>query len=160
MNAVRLAHAISVADPANYTAASVEHTLSIIVHVFGAGALIGAALLAVLILRRPVTRERLEVLRTIATVMVLATLTQLLTGLHLYTQSSARFNGSGVFWAKMTIVAVGGLFGAVILERRIRAASEEAAINPKRLRGVPLWAWLVLGSALAAAALGVILSGG
>lgn len=160
MNDIRLAYASSVADPANYTASSVEHTLSVIVHVFGAGALIGAALLAVLILRRPVTRERLEVLRTIATVMVLATLTQLLTGLHLYAQADERLNRSVIFWVKMGVFAVGGLLGAALLERRIRAAAETTTLEPKRLRGIPFWAWVVLASALVAAALGVLLSGG
>lgn len=138
------------------------HLILMILHVFGAGLIIGIVLLAVIaVFKPPVTAQAMDRLRFVSHFGKAASLWMLVTGLILAYQDWGEFKGSRVFWIKIVLYVVEGILASTLLGRQARQTATQTT-NGQTTSGSPLRWTLVLHAILilAIAALGVILVSG
>lgn len=138
------------------------HLVILILHVFGAGLVIGVVLLSVfVVIRPPLTAQGADRLGFIGKFGMLASIWQFLTGFILASQDWGEFRGSRTFWVKMACYAAEGTIAALLIEKQAKRVKAQIAAgqapDSNRLR-TPMVIQAVL--ILAIAALGVVLVSG
>lgn len=119
--------------------------LILILHVLGAGLIIGIIFFSVILTFRPhLPPEKLSMLRWIGRFGMAASIWQLLTGIYLTSTEWSEFRDSRLFWVKMGLYVLEGIIAGLLIERRVKHASQE---NTGRGFGLTflLWSVIILG---------------
>ncbi|HSX57949.1 MAG TPA: hypothetical protein VLE47_01595 [Candidatus Saccharimonadales bacterium] len=130
------------------------HTLVLIIHVIGAGLIIGMAFTSLLVLTtKPFVPESMKVMQRFAKFGPFIFLTQLLTGLYLAWSEYDKFRGNPLLTAKLVLFL--GMAGASIYIARQAAAKAKAGTPPSPNI---TWAWISFLTILLIATFGVMLA--
>lgn len=131
------------------------HTFILILHVLGAGLLVGSSLslVAVLMNIRPIANH-VPVLRILQRAALYGILWQLLTGAHLATSEINGLIESPTFWVKMGLFLLDAWVVIWVLEKRIALLrSPEEDSRRQLLR----WVWIAGSTSVALMIAGVLL---
>lgn len=133
-----------------------------ILHVFGAGLVIGIVLLALYsVIKPPVTAQAMDRLHFVSRLGMWGSMWQFGTGLILAYQDWGEFRASKIFWTKMALYVIEGSLASMLLGRQSKRTWEQTA-NGQTTSGSPLRMTLAIHAVLilAIAALGVVLVSG
>lgn len=117
------------------------HTIFLILHVLGAGLLVGVVFFSlVLSIKKPLDIARLKIIKYVGNFGVYAAVWLLLTGAVLFWNEHQEFQAKRLFWIKMVLFVVDG----IIAERLIRTKVESAIAsnNPESVsKSLPVWTY-------------------
>src|SRR3972149_7792733 len=100
------------------------HMLFVILHIIGAGVLIGVVIFSVLLnIKEGISEERLKIFQMVRTTGTFAAAWLLATGLVLYFQEAEELKNNVLFWAKMGLFVVDGLIAVLIIDRKLKKSS-------------------------------------
>lgn len=139
------------------------HLFVLILHVLGAGLVLGIVILSVAaVIKPPMTPRALDRLEFIGRFGLWGSAWQFLTGAILFLQERGEFNHNPVFWTKIGLYVVEGILASQLLQRQARTTTMALAngqtVTAGGLRAV-LWAHA--GLIIAIAVLGIwLVSGG
>ena len=116
------------------------HLLFLILHVLGAGVLIGVVVFSVsLNIQKSVTPERIKMFLKIRNTGTYAAALMLVTGLVLYFQEPEEFNESVLFWVKIGLFVVDGIIAVLIIDRKAKNAIATNAGKPAPISNMTIW---------------------
>lgn len=139
------------------------HLLIMILHVLGAGLLLGIVILSVLaVIKPPVTKQAMDRLHFISRYGVWGSAWQFLTGVVLYYQDRAELNHQPIFWVKLGLYVIEGILASTLLQRQSKAMAQATASGQTAPgNNFRLTLWIHAGLIIAIAVLGVwLVSGG
>lgn len=134
------------------------HLIILILHVLGAGLVIGVVVLALLaVIKPPVTAAAMERLHFVSRFGMAASIWQFFTGLYLAYADWDELKSNRVFWTKLILYVVEGMIAATLLDRLSRRTAAQTATGTTTAG--PLRLTLIIHALLilAIAALGVVL---
>lgn len=134
------------------------HIPLVILHVFGAAIIFGGIFLAFLVLiKKSFSPETINLFKLTNRVVMVAVISQVITGILLVIPEYQEFLESWLFWAKMAIFILDGVLAVLIVDRKIaRQKTEQDTL--KAYESVTGWRFLNLLFIAAIIVLGVILS--
>ncbi len=139
------------------------HLFVLILHVLGAGLLLGIVMLSVLaVIKPPMSSQALDRLAFVGRFGMWGSAWQFLTGAVLFLQERGEFIDSPLFWTKMGLYVVEGTLASQLLQRQARTTTIALA-NGQTVTAAGLRAalWIHASLIVAIAILGVwLVSGG
>lgn len=97
------------------------HTIVLILHVLGAGVVLGIVFLSVLAVLKPqLTAQHLDRLHFVGRFGMFASGWQFITGAILYLMEQDELKGNRVLWIKLGLYVVEGTFAAMVLNRELK----------------------------------------
>lgn len=138
------------------------HLIILILHVLGAGVVIGVVLLALAsIIKPPLTREAIERMHFVSRFGMIASVWQFLTGIVLSWQDWDEFRSSKLFWTKITLYLIEGAVASLLIEKQAKTAAVQLQ-NGQPVTGAKIraGAWIQFLAIIAIAVIGVILVSG
>ncbi len=131
----------------------------LILHVFGAGLIIGISILALAsVIKPPLTAKNLDRLGFIGRFGMWASTWQFITGALLYAREPSEFNHNVWFWIKIGLYVLEGTLSSMVIGRQVKRVSAAIAQNqPPLSRGLAATALTVALSVLLMASIGVVL---
>lgn len=138
------------------------HLILLILHVLGAGVVIGIVVLAlVAVIKPPVTAQAMDRLHFVSRFGMGASIWQFLTGLIMSIQDWDEFRGNRLFWTKIILYVVEGALASRLLARQSRQTYEQT-LNGQTTKGNRLRTTLSVhaGLIVAIAVIGVVLVSG
>src|SRR5512143_1921465 len=97
------------------------HLIIMILHVFGAGLLIGIVLLALYsVFKPPITAQAMDRLHFVSHLGMYGSMWQFGTGLLLVIPEWSEFRASRLFWTKMALYVIEGVLASTLLARQSR----------------------------------------
>lgn len=139
------------------------HLFVLILHVLGAGLVLGIVILSVAaVIKPPVTAMALDRLEFIGRFGLWGSAWQFLTGVMLYLQERGEFDHNPIFWTKIGLYVVEGTIASQLLQRQARTtAAALASGQTVTADGLRTTLWTHAGLIIAIAVLGVwLVSGG
>lgn len=138
------------------------HLLALILHVFGAGVVIGVVVLSVIaVIKPPMNAATMDKLHFAGRAGMAASAWQFFTGLMLVIPEWSEFRSNRLFWTKMTLYVVEGTLASMLLTRQSKQVWEQTKegqnVPGNKLRTT---LWLHAALILAIAAVGVVLVSG
>jgi uncharacterized membrane protein len=132
------------------------HTLILIIHVFGAGMIIGVVLISLAtVLKKPFSIESLGFISYIHKLGTIAAAVMLVTGLYLFFSEPEKFAANPVFWIKIVLYVCDGVVSGMLLKRKIvRLEKSKQSGSARGLTNIILVSVVII---LLIASLGVIL---
>ncbi|MEK7142803.1 MAG: hypothetical protein AAB785_01205 [Patescibacteria group bacterium] len=122
------------------------HTLFIILHIIGAGVIIGVVVFSVLLnIKEGASQERLQIFQLVRTTGTFAAGWLLITGLVLYFQEPEEFKGNILFWVKMGLFVLDGLIAILIIDRKIKKSPVPNMTVWAIINAIVLFAIVILG---------------
>lgn len=131
------------------------HILLVILHIVGAGVLVGVVVFSLIISRKALSPELQKIAVMMRNLGTAGAAWQLVTGLVLYFEEPEEFRESAIFWVKIGLFVLDGLVAVLIIDRKIKSASQQG--QPASIPGLPLWALVNLVILLSIIVLGVLL---
>lgn len=138
------------------------HLIVLILHMLGAGLVVGIVLLALFaVIKPPVGEKSMDRLAFIARFGMWGSIWQFLTGLILASQEWGEFRTNRLFWTKIILYLIEGTIASLLLEKQSKQAALRVAggqtIDGSALR---LTSFIHAGLILAIAIIGVVLVSG
>src|SRR3989344_1481674 len=136
------------------------HTIVLVLHVIGAGLMLGTVFFAFIIaLKKVLDPSKLSLLKNIFVFGTIGAIWQTITGIILYFQEKDEFEDSKIFLVKIVLFILDGIVALLIIDRRIKAieAKSKGEIN---LEKTYLWNLLSLLIIVSVITLGVFLTEG
>lgn len=97
------------------------HQLFLILHIIGAGVIIGVVVFSVLLnIKEGVSQERLRIFQMVRLTGTVAAGWLLVTGLVLYFQEADELKGNVLFWIKIGLFVLDGIVAVLIIDRKIK----------------------------------------
>src|SRR3990172_11063797 len=97
------------------------HALFLILHIVGAGVIIGVVVFSVLLnIKEGVSQERLKIFQMVRLTGTIAAGWLLATGLVLYFQEADELKGNILFWIKIGLFVLDGLIAVLLIDRKIK----------------------------------------
>ena len=132
-------------------------TFLLILHVIGAGTIIGVIMIAlVLSFKKTIPTHLATSLPFIFMFGTIASIWQLLTGIGLYLGEPEEFKDSRVFWVKLIAYVISGVIASTVIKRKLKGLST-ATMPVQRNAGFTFWIVLFSLIILTIVACGVIL---
>lgn len=126
-------------------------------HVLGAAVIIGGIFASLFILvKEKVVKENLEYLKVLWKALTLAIGVQILTGIYLAAGEWHEFRENPLFWVKIGLFVVDGLFGGKVLGDRIKTTDTKD--KNIKIKGRKRLIWISLLIFVIIATLGVFLA--
>ena len=101
------------------------HDVILILHVLGAGVIIGIGFLALAIaFRKPLDPEKIARLQWVGSFGLGATVLQLITGLYLSWSDWDTLHNSKIFWTKMGLFVLQGAVAGGLIGRKVKEAGQ------------------------------------
>lgn len=138
------------------------HLIIMILHVFGAGLLIGIVFLSVFaVFKPPLSSRSMDRLSFVGKFGMWTSVWLFATGFFLAYQDWDEFRSSRVFWIKMSLYIVEGTLASLLINKQVKLSEAQTA-NGGTVQSGALRMSLVIQAALilAIAALGVVLVSG
>lgn len=99
------------------------HLLFLILHIIGAGVIIGVVVFSILLnIKEGVSVERLKIFQMVRLTGTIAAGWLLATGLVLYFQEAEELKSNILFWAKMGLFVLDGIIAVLIIDRKVKKA--------------------------------------
>lgn len=130
-------------------ATSMFHIIVLILHVLGAGVVLGVVFFSVIAVIKPaVVAEQLDRLHFVGRFGMWASGWQFVTGVILYLQEPDELQENKIFWVKLGLYVVEGLFASIVLNRQLKKlqTGDQATIAPGKLTGVLIVHALLIGA--------------
>lgn len=109
--------------------------LVLIAHVIGAGILIGGTIFSIyLISGKKVSHTALQYIHSFGNIMKYAALTQLITGVILFSAEADKFRGNKFFWIKMILYIISGILAGGITKKNIEKLQKQTNPNVSHTR--------------------------
>ena len=122
------------------------HTLFLILHIIGAGVIIGVVVFSILLnIKEGVSQERLKIFQMVRLVGTIAAGWLLATGLVLYFQEAEELKGNILFWIKMGLFVLDGIIAVLIIDQKIKKAPVPNLTVWVIINAIVLFAIVVLG---------------
>lgn len=103
------------------------HTFVLILHVFGAGILVGVVWLSIMSVIRPaVIAQQIDRLGFVHRFGIIFSGWQFVTGVVLFLMERDELQGNHLLWAKLGLYVIEGAFAGMVLDRRIKALRADA----------------------------------
>ena len=97
------------------------HTLFLILHIIGAGVIIGVVVFSILLnINERVSEERLKIFQMVRLTGTIAAGWLLATGLVLYFQEAEELKSNILFWIKMGLFVLDGIIAVLIIDRKVK----------------------------------------
>lgn len=136
------------------------HTILIALHIIGSGIMLGVVFTSLIIVfKKTLSQESIGILKRIRLFGTIGAVWQVITGLILFFQEKGEFIESTIFWVKMGLFVLDGVFAVLIIGSKIKKAEAQAKGQTLDVSGVPLWAMVSLVIILTIIILGVFLTG-
>lgn len=134
------------------------HLVVLILHVLGAGVLIGIVVFSVILnIQGILTPERMKIFQTIRNTGIYASAVQLITGIVLYFQEPEEFKESVFFWVKIGLFVLDGIIAVLVIDRKVKNALASQTGKPKPISNMTIWTMVNLVILFAIVTLGVLL---
>ncbi|HLC38728.1 MAG TPA: hypothetical protein VJJ80_01185 [Patescibacteria group bacterium] len=122
------------------------HALFLILHIVGAGVIIGVVVFSVLLnIKEGVSQERLKIFQMMRLTGTIAAGWLLATGLVLYFQEAEELKGNILFWIKMGLFVLDGIIAVLIIDRKIKKVPTPNLTVLTIINAIVLFAIVVLG---------------
>ena len=122
------------------------HLLFVILHIIGAGVIIGVVVFSVLLnIKEGVSEERLKIFQTVRLTGTIAAGWLFVTGLVLYFQEAEELKGNILFWIKMGLFVLDGMIAVLIIDRKVKKSPVPNMTFWAITNAVVLFAIVVLG---------------
>ena len=122
------------------------HALFLILHIVGAGVIIGVVVFSVLLnIKEGVSQERLKIFQMMRLTGTIAAGWLLATGLVLYFQEAEELKGNILFWIKMGLFVLDGIIAVLIIDQKIKKAPVPNLTVWAVINAIVLFAIVVLG---------------
>lgn len=120
-----------------------EHEFTVLLHILGAAVLIGVVFFSLtLSIEKPLTTERLRMIKYLRPFGMYAAIWELITGIHLASADWDAFNHNPIFWSKMVLFLVDGVLAERIIKRKIELLEAKAAGEVAVKHDLLLWTWI------------------
>src|SRR3989338_7226040 len=96
------------------------HALFLILHIVGAGVIIGVVVFVLLNIKEGVSQERLKIFQMMRLTGTIAAGWLLATGLVLYFQEAEELKGNILFWIKMGLFVLDGIIAVLIIDCKVK----------------------------------------
>ncbi|MEK7637616.1 MAG: hypothetical protein AAB402_04510 [Patescibacteria group bacterium] len=139
------------------------HLFVLILHVLGAGLVLGIVILSVFaVIKPPMMTKALDRLAFVGRFGMWGSAWQFITGAILFLQERGEFDHNPVFWTKIGLYVVEGTLASQLLQRQARTtAAALASGQTVTAGGLRTTLWIHAGLIIAIAVLGVwLVSGG
>ncbi len=134
------------------------HLLFLILHILGAGVLIGVVVFSVLLnIQGALTSERLKIFQTIRNTGTYAAVVMVITGLVLYFQEPEEFKDNILFWVKIGLFVLDGIIAVLIIDRKVKNAIADQTGKSKSTSNMTIWVLVNLVIIFTIVALGVLI---
>lgn len=101
------------------------HDIVLILHVLGAGVIIGIGVLALAIAKKKtLSPEEITRLQWVGKFGLPASIVQLVTGLYLASADWGTLHSSKIFWTKMIVFVLQGVIAGRFIAKKVKAAGE------------------------------------
>ena len=134
------------------------HLLFLILHILGAGVLIGVVVFSVILnIQGTLTSERLKIFQIIRNTGTYAAVVMVITGLVLYFQEPEEFKDNILFWVKIGLFVLDGIIAVLIIDRKVKNAIADQTGKSKSTSNMTIWVLVNLVIIFTIVALGVLI---
>lgn len=120
-----------------------EHEFTVLLHILGAAVLVGVVFFSLtLSIEKPLTAERLRMIKYLRPFGMYAAIWQLITGVHLAQHDWDAFSRSPVFWSKIALFVIDGFLAERVIKRKLELLEAKAAGQPVAEHDLALWTWI------------------
>jgi uncharacterized membrane protein len=119
-----------------------EHEFTLLLHILGAAVLVGVVFFSLtLSIEKPLTVERVRIIKYVRPFGLYAAFWMLITGIHLAQHDWEDLSHNPVFWTKMALLAADGFIAEKIISKKLALMEAKASGGTVPETNLSVWTW-------------------